>query len=254
MTRTVICLVSVLLFAGAVNAQTRSMIGLVVDRTEGNSGKWVGIDVKVGNKKYFVYTESIDLPTPKIVGKVDEIGRTVQVFYTKIVKGESGYDGELRATKIVEIKTAVRPITPRGASINQDWDTFWNAFRVAVQARDRKALMNMMVRDFRYDCCDNPDTNNNGDTRDEAFRLWDNPKVHGWQRLNTAIAQGAVPEAAWRSAGNGSRNERRVAPSAANRKDFVRYDRIRKEYSGWAAVFELRNGRWYFISFEVPGE
>ena len=112
MKRIVICLVFVLLFLGFANAQTNSVTGTVVDYTVGNSGKWAGIDLKVGNKKYFVYTESANLPTPKIVGKVDEVGRTVQVFYTRIVKGQPGYDGELRATKIVEIKATSQPAPP----------------------------------------------------------------------------------------------------------------------------------------------
>jgi hypothetical protein len=117
MKRIVICLFFVGLFVGLANAQTNSVTGTIVDYTVGNSGKWAGIDLKVGNKKYFVYTESVNLPTPKIVGKVDEVGRTVQVFYTKIVKGKSGYDGELRATKIVEIKAASQQVTAPDASM-----------------------------------------------------------------------------------------------------------------------------------------
>jgi hypothetical protein len=116
MKRTVMCLAIVLLFVGFANAQTESMVGTVVDYTVGNSGKWAGIDLKVSNKKYFVYTESANLPAPKIVGKVDEVGRTVQVFYTRIVKGQPGYDGELRATKIVEIKAASQPAPPGRAT------------------------------------------------------------------------------------------------------------------------------------------
>lgn len=103
MKRIVICLVFVLLFVGVANAQTKSMTGTVIDRSVGNSGKWAGISIKVGNKKYFVYTESVDSPTPRTVGIIDEVGRVVRVFYTKLVNSP-GYDGELRATKIVEVK------------------------------------------------------------------------------------------------------------------------------------------------------
>jgi hypothetical protein len=116
MKRIAICLALVLLFVGFANAQTKSVVGTVVDYTVGNSGKWAGIDLKVGNKKYFVYTESANFPNPKIVGKVDEVGRTVQVFYTKIVKGESGYDGELRAIKVVEIKQNDRGASGRSST------------------------------------------------------------------------------------------------------------------------------------------
>jgi hypothetical protein len=121
MKRMMICLVFVLLFISAANAQTKSMTGTVVDRQVGNSGKWAGIVIEVGNRKYFVYTESVDLPTPKTVGRIDEVGRTVQVFYAKI-ENSPGYDGELRATKIVEVKNMQlqqpRPIQGSPSSIN----------------------------------------------------------------------------------------------------------------------------------------
>lgn len=113
MKRIVICLIIVCSFVGVANAQTKSMTGTVVDIERGMY-KWGGIVIKVGNKKYLVYTFSGSYPTPKIVGKVEEVGRTVQVFYTKIEKG--AYDGEVIATRIVEVKTAARPITPRGAA------------------------------------------------------------------------------------------------------------------------------------------
>lgn len=53
------------------------------------------------------------------------------------------------------------------------WPEFFAALRVAVQKRDRSALREMMKAEFIYDCCDNMDENNNGETRDEAFRRWD---------------------------------------------------------------------------------
>lgn len=98
MKRIVICLVLVLLFVGFANAQTKSMTGTVVS-VERGMYKWVAIVVKVGNKDYFVYTESGNHPTPKMVGKIEEVGRTVQFFYTKIENGN-----EVFATKIVEVK------------------------------------------------------------------------------------------------------------------------------------------------------
>lgn len=103
MKRIVICLVFVLLFVGVANAQTKSMTGTVIERPMGMY-KWAAIVIKVGDKKYFVYTESGEFPTPKTVGIIDEVGRRVQVFYTKIVPSSDGYNGELRATKIIEVK------------------------------------------------------------------------------------------------------------------------------------------------------
>ena len=115
MRKIVICLAFVLLSVGVAYAQTKSMIGTVVERPMGN--RWGGIVIKVGNKKYYIQTSSAAspadpeqkvVPTPKLVGTVEEIGRRVRVFYTKIVKDDSGYDGELKATRIVELKKSRR--------------------------------------------------------------------------------------------------------------------------------------------------
>ena len=93
----VICLVFVLL-VGTAHAQTKSLTGTIVYHSTGASGNFEIIEVQVGNKKYGVYLFRKDLPTPRIVGTVNEVGRVVRIHYSKIV------DGELRATKIVEVK------------------------------------------------------------------------------------------------------------------------------------------------------
>lgn len=103
MKRILICLALVLVLAAVANAQIKSMTGTVVS-VERGMYKWVTIVVRVGNKDYFVYTESGNHPTPKIVGKVEEVGRTVQFFYTKIETGN-----EVFATKIVEVKKSNTP-------------------------------------------------------------------------------------------------------------------------------------------------
>jgi len=77
------------------------MTGTVLE-IETGMYKWGGIIIKVDNKKYLVYTFSGSYPTPKIIGRVEEVGRTVQVFYSKIERG--AYDGDVIATKIVEVK------------------------------------------------------------------------------------------------------------------------------------------------------
>jgi len=99
MKKFMICLVFVLLFASFTYSQTKSLVGTVVYYSTGASGNFEVIEVQVGNKKYEVYLFRKDLPSPKIFGNVTEVGRTVQIFYTKIVDG-----GEVRATKIVEVK------------------------------------------------------------------------------------------------------------------------------------------------------
>lgn len=81
----------------------KSMTGTVVDYSQGNKGNWETIDIKVGNKKYVVYILAMHRPTPRVVGTVSEVGRVVRVYYTRITKSQ-GYDGEVRASRIVEIK------------------------------------------------------------------------------------------------------------------------------------------------------
>lgn len=104
MRRLVTCLVFMLLFISAANAQTNSMTGTVIDNPTGMYG-WAAIVIKVDDKRYYVPILGKDVPaTFKTVGTIDGIGRTVQVFYTKIFPSSDGYDGEVRATKIVEIK------------------------------------------------------------------------------------------------------------------------------------------------------
>lgn len=79
MKKFLIILMIMLFFVGLSNAQTKSMIGKVVS-VERGMYKWAAIVVRVGSEEYFVYTESGTHPTPKIIGKVEEIGRTVRFF------------------------------------------------------------------------------------------------------------------------------------------------------------------------------
>lgn len=98
MRKIAICLVFVLLFVGFVNAQTKSMTGTVVSVDPG-TWRWQTINVKVNNQEFTVYTFSAEYAHPKIIGKVDEVGRTVQFFYRKIEP-----NNEVFPTKIVEVK------------------------------------------------------------------------------------------------------------------------------------------------------
>lgn len=102
MKKIAICLVLTFLFVAAANAQTKSMTGTVISVERGMYA-WEAIVVKVGSKKYFVYTLCGDC-NPKIVGKVDEVGRKVVFSYTRIDRNSDGYDGEVKATRIVEVK------------------------------------------------------------------------------------------------------------------------------------------------------
>lgn len=138
--------------------------------------------------------------------------------------------------------TVARQHASSNAAAEKDWPSFLASLRAAVQKRDRAALSKMMKPDFIFDCCDNMDENNNGETRDEAFRRWDKfPKV-GWAALNRLLAQGVVPASATWTSNNGRSKPNLIAPPSANSK----------KYRGPVADFEWRNGRWWFVSFQYP--
>ncbi len=103
MRKIAICLVLAFLFVGVSNAQTKSMTGTVVS-VEAGMYAWGAIVVQVSNKKYFVYTFCGECPNTKITGKVDEVGRKVTFFYSRIERSSDGYAGEVKATRIVEVK------------------------------------------------------------------------------------------------------------------------------------------------------
>lgn len=104
MKKIVICLAFVLLFAGAFNAQTKTMTGRVIDYSQGTKGNWENITIKVGDKTYLVYLLTMDYPAAKTVGIVNKPGRIVKVFYTRNIARSGEYAGDVIATKVVEIK------------------------------------------------------------------------------------------------------------------------------------------------------
>ena len=119
------------------------------------------------------------------------------------------------------------------------WPAFFKAFRAAVASRDRALLREMMVRDFFFSG-GGGDDNHDGDTRDDAFKYWDDPNVRGWRAFTRALTQGAVPAPPALDSGN---HPSRVAPPSA---------RTMKNLSTappWLAYFEFRDGHWYCTSF-----
>ena len=109
MKHSLVGLMFMLALVSPVGAQTKSMTGTVIE-TDRGMYKWEAIVVQVGTKKYYVYTLSGTEKSPRTVGTVDEVGRTVRVFYTSIVR-EPGYAGRLKATRIVEIKSSAPQAT-----------------------------------------------------------------------------------------------------------------------------------------------
>lgn len=105
MKRIVMCLAFMMvLFAGASLAQTKTLTGTVVNYVEGNRGQWEAIDLKVGDKTYFVYISTTEYPSAKRSGAVTQAGSVVRVFYTRKVATSGDYAGDVIATKIVEIR------------------------------------------------------------------------------------------------------------------------------------------------------
>lgn len=126
------------------------------------------------------------------------------------------------------------------AAQSRSWVTFWTMLREAAERKDRGTLMRLMPADFEWNCCDTQDENNNGDSRDDAFRWFSKSEVNGWEELNKALSEGAINQTKWPSA---QQRQQKIAPPAANQ------DR----YHGWLAICELReDGRWYFVTFLVP--
>lgn len=112
------CLVFVLLFVWAANAQTKSVTGTVTDY----DASWKTITLKVDQRSYVVFTvtsqgcrteackSSVTYSAPEIIGNVTKIGQTVRVEYTRI-DSEHGFGYILRAIRIVEVKKSNPPFT-----------------------------------------------------------------------------------------------------------------------------------------------
>jgi hypothetical protein len=124
---------------------------------------------------------------------------------------------------------------------NRAWKPFLASLRAAAKKRDQDALSKLMARDFYY-LSSGGDENNNQDTRDEAFEYWASTQVGALEALEKVLAQGAVTNTAMREPG--SRRPSRISPPIANNKQA-----IKARSFDWYAVFEFRDGRWYWVAF-----
>ncbi|MDQ2856682.1 MAG: hypothetical protein M3R68_10165, partial [Acidobacteriota bacterium] len=139
------------------------------------------------------------------------------------------------------VQRRATPQSSQRIAADKAWPGFFKSFRAAVSKHDGEALKKMMVRDF-YFSGGGGDDNHDGDTRDEAFKFFDDPQVHGWQAFAKTLAKGAVPSPP-NSNGDGKKYLSRVAPPAArNTRDLT-------NAPPWIAYFEFREGRWYCTSF-----
>jgi hypothetical protein len=133
----------------------------------------------------------------------------------------------------------------RSIAADRAWLPFYKRLQTAVKRRDRARLKEMMIPEFQYTLGHH--VNQEFDSREDAFKWWDRPDIHGWKELDRTLAQGAVQMAAWWREGNQQKSPpTRVAPPSANTKWRIDIGLI-----NYVAMFEYHNGRWYFVSFDV---
>lgn len=128
----------------------KTIEGTVVGREE--SPRWAGIVVESGGTRYVVPIMGGRFEGTQIVGgDVSEVGTPVRVTYSGRDRwGTNAF--LLRPSRIVNL--SAQSVTPRGRSRQAitprsgDWDSFWTAFRAAINARDRTSLMRMMATPF----------------------------------------------------------------------------------------------------------
>lgn len=131
-------------------SQLRTLEGTVVGREE--SPRWAGIVVESGGTRYVVPIMGGRFEGTEIVGgDVSAIGTLVRVTYSGRDRwGTNAF--LLRPSRIINLSAQVTPrggrsrqtTTPRGG----DWNSFWTAFRTAVNSRDRASLKRMMATPF----------------------------------------------------------------------------------------------------------
>jgi hypothetical protein len=148
---------------------------------------------------------------------------------------------QLCVVSFANVQRRATPQSMQRAAADKAWPLFIKSFREAVNKRDREALKKMLVRDF-YFSGGGGDDNHDGDTRDEAFKFFDDAQVHGWQAFAKTLAKGAVPSPP-NSNGDGKKYLSRVAPPSA------RSTRDLTNAPPWIAYFEFRDGDWYCTSF-----
>jgi hypothetical protein len=123
------------------------------------------------------------------------------------------------------------------AAARKAWPAFFAKFRAAVNRRDRAALRKLMSDLF----------NAPPHTPEDAFKQWDDPKVRGWVKLRSVLAQGSVM-AGKPDEGDPEQNRpTMISPPAAERNA--------GRYRGWWAAFEFKeDGKWYCIQFVSPAD
>jgi hypothetical protein len=95
---------------------------------------------------------------------------------------------------IVPSVTIAQKLPPNWAAANASWQSFYTAFRTAVNGRDRAAMLRMMPNDF-FD-------GGGGGTASEWLQVIDeNAKNGSWRDLQKSVAKGTVINRSWSSKG-----------------------------------------------------
>lgn len=134
----------------------------------------------------------------------------------------------------------------KSVAADSAWPSFFNRLKSAVRRRDRAKLKRMMIPEFQYTLGHHA-SRQEFDSREDAFKYWDDPHNPTWNDLYRTLAKGAVPLADWWREGNHELSPpSRVAPPAANNRW-----KIDRGLVNFVVLFEYHNGRWYFTSFDV---
>ena len=108
--------------------------------------------------------------------------------------------------------TVAQKSSSTGATANASWQSFYSAFRAAVNKRDRQSMLKMMPNDFF--------SGGGGETASEWLQFIEqNAKNGSWRDLQKSFARGTVVHRAWSSKGIPTRVTRDNAYYFEFRKD-----------------------------------
>ena len=130
------------------------------------------------------------------VSQLPRAGKTIKVNFAgekdkEFTLFELNWNGErfVASEPLPAAKPSVAPSSATLAAAENSWQTFFAAFRRAVQKRDRAQLKQMMPRDVGYDCCD--ESHSSGDLRLALFERLDADR-NGWRDFDKELTEAFV--------------------------------------------------------------
>lgn len=128
-----------------------------------------------------------------IVSELPREGKTIKVNFTgekgkEMTLFEMTWNGKSFVSNepLPDAKPIVAPSSETLAAAEKSWQTFFAAFRRAVQKRDRAELKKMMAKDVHYDCCD--ESYPSGDFRLALFERLDADR-NGWHDFDKELTE-----------------------------------------------------------------